>query len=77
MRMIIDSTEPISNSELNIELIADINTLIHLDLIRNINFNEMNFLSKKYLANIGIDFAKKIADDFGIKLEDFINLDHF
>lgn len=65
----------VSASDLNVELVADVNTLIHLHLLRYSQNTEYNFLSRKLVTNIGLDFAKQIADDFEIKLEDFINLD--
>ena len=61
------------NSDTNIELIADINTIIHLNLIRYVNLNDFNFMSRKMSSNIGLDFAKKIAEDYEIKLDDFLS----
>ena len=62
---------------MDVELIADINTLVHNNLIRYVSSNEQNFLSRKLIGNIGIDFALKIANDFGIKMENFISLESF
>ena len=75
--MCIESEEKVNNQDINIELISDISTLIDLNLIRYVKFNEFNFLARKLIGNIGIDFAGKIADDFGIKIGDFISLENF
>jgi hypothetical protein len=69
--------EKIYNQDMNIELISDISTLIDLNLIRYVKFNEFNFLARKLIGNIGIDFATKIADDFGVKIADFISVENF
>lgn len=66
-----------NNNDFNIELISDVNTLIHLNLLTYVQISQFNFMSRKLVSNIGIDFAKKIADDFEIKLDDFINIDYY
>ncbi len=62
------------NIDLNmdLELSSDIGTLASLNLIRPLRSADMNYMNRKYLSGIGIDFAQKIADDFNIHLEDFI-----
>lgn len=62
------------NIDLNmdLELSSDIGTLANLNLIRPLRSADMNYMNRKYLSGIGIDFAQKIADDFNIHLEDFI-----
>ncbi len=78
LKTIIDGNDStIENSDSNIELIADVNTLIHLNLIRYINITEYNFLARKMCSNIGLDFAKKIAEDFEIRLDDFLGAGSF
>ena len=58
--------------EMDLELSSDIGTLANLNLIRPLRSADMNYMNRKFLAGIGIDFAQKIADDFGLHLEDFI-----
>ena len=74
---IIDNNTRITNCDLNIELISDINTLINLNLIRYVNTHDYSFLSRKMITNISLDFAKKIAEDFEMRIDDFINLEKF
>ena len=57
---------------MDLELSSDIGTLASLNLIRPLRSADMNYMNRKYLSGIGIDFAQKIADDFNIHLEDFI-----
>jgi hypothetical protein len=61
--------------DLSIELISDINTLIDLNLMKYVKFNDSANQSKKLAVTIGIDFAEKIAQDFSIKLDDFIKIE--
>jgi hypothetical protein len=51
--------------------------LIDLNLLRYVNNSDYNFIARKLTANIGIDFAKKIADEFDLNLNDFVNLEKF
>ena len=57
---------------MDLELSSDIGTLASLNLIRPLRSADMNYMNRKHLSGIGIDFAQKIADDFNIHLEDFI-----
>lgn len=75
LKTIIDGND--STIDSNIELISDVNTLIHLNLIRYVNITEYNFLARKMCSNIGLDFAKKIAEDFEIRLDDFLGAGSF
>lgn len=75
MRSIIDNKDS-SNEDINIELICDIGTLTNLNLIRPVKSNENNIMGRKYISCIGIDFALKIAEDFGIRLDDFVRYDN-
>ena len=75
MRSIIDNKDS-SNENINIELISDIGTLTNLNLIRAVKSNESNIMGRKYISCVGIDFALKIAEDFGIKLDDFVRCEN-
>jgi hypothetical protein len=75
VKSILNIEEKFNNYDINIELIADISTLTHLNLIRIIKGGDNNIMTQKYIPCIGIDFAINIAEDFGIKLDDFITYD--
>lgn len=78
LKSIIDRNDSkVDNSDSNVELIADINTLIHLNLIRYVNMTDYNFMARKMSSNIALDFAKKIAEDFHIRLDDFLGASSF
>ena len=57
-------------------MISDIGTLTNLNLIRAVKSNESNIMGRKYISCVGIDFALKIAEDFGIKLDDFVRCEN-
>lgn len=76
MKCIVDNKK-ITNDDWNVEFIADLNTLIDLGLIRYVKINEFNFLSRKMMSNIGIEFAVLIAQYLGVKINEFINTDDF
>jgi hypothetical protein len=38
---------------------------------------DYDFSSKKYLASINLDFANQLAEELGIRLDEYINLDYF
>lgn len=75
VKSILNIEEKFNNYDINIELIADISTLTHLNLIRIIKGGDNNIMTQKYIPCIGIDFAINIAEDFRIKLDDFITYD--
>jgi hypothetical protein len=71
----------ILNNSLSIELICDINTLINLNLLRYINSSStfssnINF-NRKIIINFNVEFAMETAEDCGLKLSDFINLNNY
>jgi hypothetical protein len=73
----IADNEQIINDNWSIEFMADLNTLVDLGLIRYVKINEFNFLSRKMMSNIGIEFAVLIAQYLGVKINEFINTDDF
>ena len=68
--------------ELNLELIADVNTLVNYNLIKPVNskvYPDRNFLldlSRKFKCNVNIELVMVIAGNIGIALEDFVDLEY-
>jgi hypothetical protein len=48
-----------------------------MNLIRYINISGYNIMTRRMIANIGIDFAIKIMGDFDLRLGDFVDLDNY
>ncbi len=47
-----------------------------MNLIRSIS-SDYDYLSRKYLVCISIDFAKQLATELDMRLDEFMNLDYF
>jgi hypothetical protein len=67
----------LSSNEQNFEhddimLKCEIATLAKLGLIRAISGFDSKAIDQKYFSGINLDFASKIAEDYNIKLEDYI-----
>ena len=56
----------------DIMLKCEIATLAKLGLIRALSGFDSKAIDQKYFAGINLDFASKIAEDYGISLEDYI-----
>jgi len=69
-------------TDLNLELITDVVTLINYNLIKavsgmiNPDRNCVLDLNKKMRCNINFEFAMMIANELGILLEDFVDFDY-
>jgi hypothetical protein len=48
-----------------------------MNLFRPIGNNDYNFQSRKYVVSINIEFANQLAEELGIRLDEYINLDYF
>ena len=63
-------------SEVNIELICSVETLVEMGLIKEvIKGKGGNMMMRKYICGVNIEFVESIAEEFGIKLENFITLE--
>ena len=70
----------LSSNHLNFEdddlmVKCEITTLEKLGLIRNLSGIDARTIDQKYITRINLDLARKIAEDFDIKLEDYIKVD--
>ena len=54
---------------------CEITTLEKLGLIKNLSGIDSRTMDQKYITRINLDLARKIAEDFDIKLEDYIKVD--
>lgn len=64
-------------SEVNIELVCSVETLVEMGLIKEvIKGKGGNMMMRKYICGVNIEFVESIAEEFGIKLEEFITLDY-
>ena len=51
---------------------CDIATLAKLDLLKSIRNVDAKTLDQKYMTAINLEFANNIAEDYNIRLDDFI-----
>ena len=70
----------LSANKFNVEeddflLKCEITTLEKLGLIKNLSGIDSRALDQKYITRINLDLARKIAEDFDIRLEDYIKVD--
>ena len=54
---------------------CEIATLEKLGLIKNLSGIDARTMDQKFITRINLDLARKIAEDFDIKLEDYIKVD--
>ena len=54
---------------------CEIATLEKLGLIKNLSGMDARTMDQKFITRINLDLARKIAEDFDIKLEDYIKVD--
>jgi hypothetical protein len=47
-----------------------------MNLIRAISA-DYNYLSRKFLVSISLDFAKELGEELKLRLDEFINMDNF
>ncbi len=47
-----------------------------MNLIRSIS-SDYDYLSRKYLVSISIDFAKLLGEELNMKLDEYMNLESF
>ena len=63
-------------SEVNIELVCSVETLVEMGLIKEvIKGKGGNMMMRKYICGVKIEFVESIAEEFGIKLEEFMMLE--
>jgi hypothetical protein len=48
-----------------------------MNLLRPLGGSDYDFLSKKYLVSINVEFANRLAEELGIRLDEYINLEFF
>ena len=68
---LLSSTEQIFDID-DIMVKCEIATLAKLGLIRALSGFDSKAIDQKYFAGINLDFARKIAEDYNISLEDYI-----
>ena len=54
---------------------CEIATLEKLGLIKNLSSFDSRTMDQKYITKINFDLVRKIAEDFDIRLEDYIKVD--